>query len=375
MQKCFLNLLRREMVHLTRLPVGLDISDLSVKIVQLDALCDSYRVRSFSESSLPPGCVSDGEITNADAVVAAIRRAWEKGYPKHPKTRRVVCSIPETKGFLRLLSMPKLSPTEMREAIVWELEENIPLPTEDAYFDFQIVKPLKSKEDSISDKENVSVLVVAVAKTVADSFLETLEKAGLDVIGMELESLAQARCLLPDDGESKTSLIVDIGDRRSSLSVAIGGTIAFTSSTHLSSQMITDAFSKQFNISPQKAERMKIEQGIGSPVDRDAFFRAAEPVLENLLQQIRHTIEFVASAPLYAKTIDTIILCGGGANTKGLSLYFSRSTGIPTEIGNPWTNISFGKSLPPLSRNDSVRYSTAIGLALQSMDIAYENFT
>jgi len=368
----FISLMKTDVVRLMHPPIGLDLGDLSVKMIQLDRKGKGHVIRSFAKSSIPRKSIENGEIQDPDAVVQAIKSVIEKGKPKKTNTRRVMCSIPETKAFLRVIDMPKMSEEEMKEAIHWEIEENIPLAIDQVYYDYEVLKSSLSQ----GKKNREDVLIVAVARRVVDSFIEVVEKAGLEVMGMEIESLAQARCLLPDaQKEGRSVLVLDIGDRRTSLLFSVGNSIAFTSSTPISSQMITDAYVGHFRITQEKAEKMKIEQGIGSPVIRDPFFRASEPVLENLYSQIQHSMDFISANLGQTRKIDEILLCGGGSNTKHLPLYLSRKTGVPVRIGDPWINVSLGKNIPPISRQEAIQYSTAIGLALQSLYFAYEDIS
>ena len=43
-----------------------------------------------------------------------------------------------------------------------------------------------------------------------------------------------------------------------------------------------------------------------------------QPVLENLVQEIERSIDFYLTGLKYSESIDKIILCGGGANMKGI---------------------------------------------------------
>ena len=63
------------------------------------------------------------------------------------------------------------------------------------------------------------------------------------------------------------------------------------------------------------------------------------------------------------------MLCGGGANLKGFSGFLSSQLEIPVEIGNPWINIlpKDRKNKSQLSFEESLRYATALGLALRGV--------
>jgi type IV pilus assembly protein PilM len=368
----FKGAMKRNIIQWSYPPFGLDLSDLSVKMIQLDKRGGSHSIESFSKTALPVGSIVSGEIQKPENVIRAIQDVYEKGFPKKPNTKKVVCSIPETKAFLRIIDMPKMNENELKEAIHWEVEENIPLAVDQVYYDYQI---LEEKIGRYSGENRCNVFITAVSKKVVHSFIDVIEQAGFEVMGMEIESLSQARSLLSDKETSKKStLIFDIGDMRSSFLFSLGNIITFTSSTHISSQMITDAYTSRFNITYQKAEKLKYEQGIGSPVMKDPFFLAVESLLENLYQQIKYSIDFVIQAG-HTDHIDEILLCGGGANTKKLPLYLSRKTGIPVYVGDPWKNVSLDHRLPIISKEEAIQYSTAIGLSLYALSLTYEDIS
>ena len=369
----------------------MDLSDLSVKVVQLSSDGTHDRILSYASVPLPAGCISDGEIQKNDFVVSAIKKALEIAKPKKIKTKKVICSLPETKAFLRIISVPKMEESEIMEAVKWEMEANIPLPLEQVYYDWQVIP-----EDLFLEKNKISLLVVAIAKTVVDQTIEILQAAGLSPVGLEIESIAQARSLLSENNlqiaqiskettndtpsfttknkgdnilyeknDQSTVLIVDIGDRRTSFSITKGGVPCFTSSIPLCGQSITDVISKDMNVTFEEAEKIKLSYGIGNDFKNDALFKATQPILENFIKEIEQSMDFYVTGLKYSKAIDKIIICGGGANTKGIIPYLSKKLGRAIEFGNPWINMNFGKELPIIEKSQSVQYSTAIGLSIK----------
>ncbi len=347
---------------------GLDLSDLSIKAVWLDRTGGRESIMSFGTVPLSLGNVVDGEIMSAEAVKNAVLNLLEKAGPKRLRTRQVICSLPETKAFLRIISLPTMEQEEVKEAIKWEIEANIPLTLDQVYYDWQVLDFNLTQE-----KGKMNVLVVAVARSVVDQFTAVLESAGLEVVGLETESIAQARSLLAEKNEESTTLIIDIGDRRTSFLIAIGSTPCFTSSVPLSSQMITEAISKALKLSFEEAEAIKLKYGLGSLALKSPVLKAIEPVLENMAVEIERSIDFYLNNLKYSSTVDSIVLCGGGSNMNGLLPFLTKRLGRPVEFGNPWVNVHFGGELPLIDRKHSVQYSTAIGLALRGLD-EYEDF-
>jgi len=342
---------------------GLDLSDLSVKVVNLRNNGSTEYVASYSTVPFPNGAIMDGEIIKKDQVILAIKRAMAQAGPEKIKTKKVICSLPETKAFLRIISLPEMRGDELSEAIKWEMEANIPLPLDQVYYDWQKLPGVLLA----SDKNRINVIVVAIAKSVVDQAIEVIEGSGLDPVGLEIESIAQARSLLSEKDDESTVLIVDIGDRRTSFSISKGGVPCFTSSIPLCGQSFTDMISKGMNLSFDDAEKIKINNGIGDYEKKDNLFRLSEPVLENFVQEISRSIDFFVAGLKYSNKIDKVVICGGGANTKGLVEYLLQKVNHNIETGNPWINIKIGKNIQSIDKKMSLQYSTAIGLALKGL--------
>jgi cell division protein FtsA len=248
----------------------------------------------------------------------------------------------------------------MAEAVKWEMEANIPLTLEQVYYDWQIIP-----QSLLQENDKVSLLVVAIAKSTVDQTIEVLEGAGLEPVGLEIESIAQARSLLDEKNEQSTIMIVDIGDCRTSFSVTKGGFPCFTSSVPICGQTFTDVISKGMKISFEEAEKLKLAYGVGSNFKDDSLQKLQQPILENLIQEIERSVDFYLTGLKYSKSIDKIILCGGAANAKGIVEYFSKKLGREIELGNPLINIRNEKDVSAIKKDQSVQYSTAIGLALK----------
>lgn len=340
---------------------GLDISDLSVKVVQMKERGGEKEVVSFGAVDVPQECIVDGEIVNRDSVIMAIKKVINIAGPKKIKTKKVICSLPETKAFLRIINLPEMKENEIKEAIKWEIEANIPMSADQVYYDWQVLD-----RNLTGEKGKMNILVVAFSKKVINQFLETLELAGLEVVGMEIESIAQARSLLQEDNK-ETSLVVDLGDRRTSLLIIIGNIPCFTSSVPISGSGMTDSIAKMLSISFEEAEKTKLAYGIGSFSQQDIIFRSVKPILDGLAAEIERTIDFYLSNLGYSSSVSRIIICGGGSNMQGLKPYLSKKLDKEIQSGDPWTNFLSPGKIPIIEKGKSVQYSTAIGLALKGL--------
>lgn len=333
---------------------GLDISELSVKVLQMahHGKCDS--VYGFASEKLGTDTIKDGDIQNVDGVVDAIKRARKKA---RISAKNVICSLPESKSFVRIVTIPQMKDEEVAEAIKWEIEAAIPLSIDQVYYDWQVLDRRLTK-----DEKQMDVIVAAVSKKFINNLIRLLRRANLTVYGFEIESVAQANSLLRDNEKGITTMIIDIGDKSTSFVITVDNIPVFTSNIPLSAESMTKTIEQTFGISYKEAENIKITYGIGSVLKNDHVFQAIESVVENFVVEAQKSIDFYLTGLTYSDTIDRIIICGGGAKTIGLAPYLSRRLGYNIELGNPWVNMNFD-GMPPINRDGSVQYATVIGLA------------
>ncbi len=353
----------KKIINLEDRYLGIDISDLSVKVFQLEKKDNVDKIRSFRREKLEKGWVKNGRIFNKEKLAKTIKQVIKKAGPKKINTKKVICSIPESKSFLRIIKLPLISKEEAHESIKWEIESNIPLSVEKVYFDWQFL-------DKKNNQQNV--LAAAVAKEVVDDLIDTLEMIGLSVYGIEMETVAMTRSLIASDVKMSDSfLIIDIGEEKTSFIIAEGNVPYFTSSIPFSSAGLTDTIAKALKVSESEAEKIKLVKGIEYSTDNQNIFNLVKPLLENLSIEIEKTIDFYQNMSKESRKIQKIIISGGGANLRGLISYLTTRLAREVINGDPWINLNLGKNLPIINREDSMRYATVIGLAMRKIN--YEN--
>jgi type IV pilus assembly protein PilM len=338
---------------------GLDISDLSIKVLQMSHHGKYDYVQGVASEKVRPGLIKSGDVLDVELVAEVIKGVREKA---GISAKNVICSLPESKSFLRIVTIPKMDESEVAEAIKWEIEAVIPLSIDQVYYDWQILN-----KKITGSKNQMDVIVVAVSKKYVDDFNVVLQKSGLVAYGFEIESVAQSNSLLRSDEKGITTMIIDIGDKSTSFLITVDNIPVFTSSIPLSSESLTKAIEQTFGVSYDEAEKIKIIHGIGSVLKNDHVFQATQSVVENFAKEAQKSIEFYLTGLGYSKEIDSIIMCGGGAKTKGLAPFLSRKLGYNIKLGDPWINVNL-KGVPPINREDSVQYATVIGLATKELN-------
>ena len=377
---------------------GLDISDLSLKIVKLKRKGKLLTLSSFLEEDIGQGIIKEGEIKDEEGLVKIIKESLPKIKGEKLKTKHVVASLPEEKAFLQVIQLPRMSKEDLKSAVVYEAENYIPLPIEEVYLDSQIILPLYNHLD------HFDVLIAALPKKIVDPYLSCLKKAGLYPKALEIESLAIARALIKKEISPFPALLIDFGATKTSFIIFSGYSVRFTSSIPVSSHGLTEVISKTMNIDFKKAEELKIKYGLDivekiiftkkSPAPEQVRYGASKdsqfqkeiignkkifetliPALTDLTEQIKKCLDFYRTHASHEhllpemKDVKKIFISGGGANLKGLADFLSSGLGVPVSLGNPWINILPEplKEVPELSFQESLKYTTALGLALRGI--------
>lgn len=350
--------------------LGIDISDLSIKVVKLKKKGSGFVLESFGESDVAPGLIDRGEIKDQEALAGAVREALLRVKGKKTNTRYVVASLPEERAFLQVISMPKMDEKELAKAVAFEAENYVPIPIKDLYLDFQVVSPISNGLD------HADVLIAALPKEVVDPYVSCLNKAGLVPIALEIESLAIARALVRNEASPFPLLLVDCGSTRTGFIIFSGYSLRFTSSIPVSSQELTGAVARNLKVDVKKAEELKLKYGIDMQAkekESREVFESLIPALTDLKEQLKVHLTYYQSHASHehlapdTKGVSQIYLCGGGANLKGLTNFLSLELKIPVKLGDPWINILSRplEAVPIMPYEESLKYTTVLGLALR----------
>jgi len=349
---------------------GLDISDLSLKIIRLKKRGKSLTLASFGEEKIKPGIIQAGEIKDEKKLAETIKKAVKSAKGEKIKTKYAIASLPEEKAFLQVIQMPRMSEEDLKSALIYEAENYIPLPIDQAYLDFQIIPPICNHLD------HFDVLIAALPKKTVDPYLSCLKSAGLKPKALEIESLAISRVLIKDEVAVSPLLLIDIGATRTSFIIFSGRSLKFTSSILVSSGSFSEIISKALKINLSEAEKLKTGYGLRlKGKEGKEVFEALVPALTDLVQQIKRYLAYYQThashehLPPGSEGVSKIFLCGGGANLRGLADFLSLQLKIPTKLGDPCINIlpESQKGFRELPLEESLKYTTALGLALRGI--------
>lgn len=339
--------------------IGLDISDRSLKVVRLSN-DSTRRLLGHGTLSLPEGSIENGLVIKPEQVAQGIKKVLEQIHAPFDNSDPVVVSIPEAQSFLRVIEIPVMSDDEIGEAIKWEVAQHIPFGIENVYIDWQL--PSGGHKALVGKQE---VQVGAAQKKVVNMLYKTLDSLPLDVAAFELESQAVVRALISNELRNKQGLlIVDLGTSGTNVIIYDHGATRFTASLQKGVQYVQRHL-------PANVTGNIEDLIAGKTIDEQVVTQSLIPALEELVMEIRSIIEFYNSIDEQHEVLE-ILLTGGGSNLPALDKVFIRFfDNVHVQRGNPWVNLLSNQrtAQPPMNIQESVRYTTALGLALREVKL------
>lgn len=345
---------------------GLDIGDRSFKLVQVAAHgrgTSAPRIVAWGSIDVPEGVMERGEIRKPEEAATLIAKLVRTAKGR-VSGRAVAACLPEAKTFIKIIDIAKGADEDAQHAaVVKEIEQNIPLPLEEIYYDWQTLQ-----QTAPVPAEHMAVVIGAAPKTLVDDYTVMLERSDLAPIALEIEAMAIARAVVPDRiGHDDAVGILDIGATRSSLVISDQGALRMSISIPISGIAITKLVSESLGVGMEDAEILKRECGLDSTRCEDKMWKILLPLIDDITEKIGDALRFYKIGFPEGKKVERLLLCGGGAQFHEIDTVLSRKLAIKVRRGDALTNVS--SVLPHgFSKEESLQYTTAIGLALRAAE-------
>jgi len=348
--------------YLTMPCVGVDISDTSLKYISFHPTTRpgaSRRLKLWGDIGIPNGTLSRGQVDDPKQLVDVL-----KEFKAQTKAEFIRVSLPEERAYLFETEIRQNTPLkEVQGLLEFRLEENVPIPSRDVFFDYEIL-PFETKP------RMVQVVVAAYARETIQKYYDACVMANLRPVSFEVEAQAMARAVVPKNVTGAT-MLVDFGKTRTGVGIVYQGTLLYTSTIDIGGDQLSAALRRELGDGVAESELTDLKntvglaRGVDSSDVRDALIGTVSVIKDELASQMQYW--HLRSGNSEARRINSIMLCGGSANLKGLPQYMTEALGAPAVRGNVWENsLSLEETVPPIDKRHSFGYATAIGLALRN---------
>jgi type IV pilus assembly protein PilM len=350
---------------------GLNIEAGSVAVAEVSSN-GSAHVAASAVQPLQPGVFHEGEVVDADGLVAALKSL----YSSHKLSKRVRLGVGNQRVIVRTLRLPAIEDQkEMEAAIRFQAQEQIPMPLDQAVLQHQVVGGVPAQEGAAPQ---VDVVVVAARRDMISSLVDPLRRAGLQPEGIDLSAFGMIRALAPlamptpqADAEAPLAtpqeaiLYCNVGDVLN-LAVARGRSCLFTRVSGTGMEAIVARLSTERGLVPEHAEQWLLHVGIeaaiesveGDPEIVAASRRALEEGVVNLVDELRLSLDYYRALES-AVPVSGVVLCGAGSAIRGLAAAMEEQVGLPISSPRP-------AALAGLDDVRAARLVLAVGLGMES---------
>jgi type IV pilus assembly protein PilM len=323
----------------------------------------------LAREPLDPGVIVGGELRDPEALAEALKAFFRK----HKLPRRGIrLGIASNRIGVRTLDIVGITdPKQLANAIRFRAQEALPIPVEEAVLDYRILNESETEEG----ERICRVLLVVAYRELVDRYVAACRKAGLVVVGIDLEAFALLRSLSaprPAEEEAPEAALVAvaIGHDRSTFAVSDGTVCEFTRVLEWGGHSLDAAVAQALDLTPVQAEPIKRMLSLaGGPAPEGLTGEQAEAASEAMRRQV-HTFarELVSSLQFYqgqpgSLGIGEILLTGGTAHLDGLDEELERLIGVRVSVGDPLGRVKPGKRLQTPEPVGSL--AVAIGLGIE----------
>lgn len=367
--------------------VGVDIGSRFIKVVlaEMGRTSGAWQIVKAAVGPTPADAVREGIVIDQAGVGTALKALMQSA---GIEANAAVAAISGASVIVRHVKLPKMGESVLRKSVRFEAAKHISSSVDDSMIEFEITGPVPGEDDKMS------VMLVAAPNEMVESRLATLNLAGLEPVGIDIEAFALQRALVDlsptRPGEGTTLAVLDIGATTTDVNIITNGLFALTRNIPIAGDSFTQALK---SVAPtagwDELEALKTQVEMTALLQPEAdseaatLARALQPSLDELLREVRRSTNYYqsqladpANSILPAGTtsqtsgpVAKIIITGGSANMKGLDVYMTARLGIPVEIWNPFENPAFdaARIAPSFVQENHPFLATGIGLALKEL--------
>ncbi|MDP9262442.1 MAG: type IV pilus assembly protein PilM, partial [Actinomycetota bacterium] len=329
----------------------------------------SAELLQVAREPLAPGIIVGGELRDPDALSEALKDFFDKhGLPK----KGVRLGIANNRIGVRTFEIAGIEDQkQLANAIRFRAQETLPIPIDEAVLDYQVLGE-GVDEDGQPTKR---VLLVVAYRELIDRYVDACKKAGITLVGIDLEAFALLRALqAPQEGVGSDAtaalVVVAIGHERSTFAVSDGRVCEFTRVLEWGGSALNVAIARSVDAAPSEVEATKralslMDEMVPDGITADQA-KAAREAMRRAIQTFAR--ELVSSLQYYQNQpgslgIGEIVLTGGTAHLPGLAGELERLIGVHVRVGDPLARMKVSKKVGQPEQIGSL--AVAIGLGIE----------
>jgi type IV pilus assembly protein PilM len=325
-------------------------------------------VLQLARGPLDAGIVSNGELREPELLADALKEFFKQN--KLPK-RGVRLGIATNRIGVRTLEIAGIQDAkQLANAIKFRAQEALPIPIDEAVLDYQVLSETTNEDGEITRR----ILLVLAYRDLIDRYVAACKKAGIQLVGIDLEAFALLRAIAAprDEGTPAQAALVGVtvGHDRTTFAVSDGRTCEFTRVLDWGGHSLNVGLARALDMAPSEVDHFKRALSLtGNEVPEGLTSEQAVKAREALNRQVQSFArELVSSLQFYQNQpgslgIGEIVLTGGTAHLAGFVEELARLIGVRVRVGDPLVRVKISKKLREPEQLGSL--AVAIGLGIE----------
>jgi len=358
--------------------LGVDFGVGGIKLVELMNEKGRARLVTYGFTERLPDVQPANQVDSPKETAELLKLITKKA---RTTTTRAVASLPIASVFSSVITVPKTSDKELKEAIQWQARKLIPVPLEEMVLDSKVLTPEESSKEKLqAEKEmtpeekkeaakTVQVLITGASKAMVQKYVTIFKMAGLELVSLETETFALIRSLVGKD--RSTTLVVDIGAARTNIIIVENSIPFVTRSLDMGGSTFTKAISRQLSMDLKGAEQMKCDiKSVSTLYPGEGLPKIFETTVAPLVTELQYSMNLYGSRTedQPEKKIEKIILTGGASALPALVDHFSKQLNMKVYVGDPWARVVYPDGLRPVLDEIGYRFAVSVGLAMRDIE-------
>ncbi len=346
--------------------VAIDLGISSVKLVQLRKEKGRAILETYGELACGPyNNLAVGQATNLsiEKTVELLKDLFKEA---NVTTSTAIFSIPLRSSLIVSAEVPELAQNNLAEVIPIEARKYVPVPISEVMLDWWVI-PHSSANQTIDEEKagrKIEVLIASIHKDTIHQYQEIIQQLKLDADSFEIETFSSIRSVIPND--LVATAILDIGAGTSKIAIVDYGIVRLSHTIDKGSQDITVAISQSLSIPFTKAEEIKRQLGLVGDVEKGDLVEMVSPTVEYIFAEVNKVM--LKYQQEHQRSIDKIVLIGGGALLKGILELAKDIVGVPVVVGLPFDKVEAPAFLNNVLKEAGPEFAVAIGLALRKLE-------
>ncbi|MGH8103992.1 MAG: type IV pilus assembly protein PilM [bacterium] len=355
----------------TRSFVGIDFLSNQVRLAQISKHGKETKLERVAIANIPPDLFRMGRLANPAQLGEVLTNIM---FDAGITGTFAVVSLSGLNSVVRVITLPKMSKSQLRETIEVQLGQFIPFPPEDTIYEYRILGEVTEEETPMYE-----VLLAAARYSVVAPLVRGVIAAGLSPVAVKvgyMSALSVLRRYYEDFAQSVA--IVDVRDKITDIAFVAENTFQFSRTVEFGLETIFSKIGSLIGLSGKDIrDRLREEEidlmmelpkeGEGGEAHENArLVEAMKSAFQSFANELVRSVRYYEAKTRRKLRVGRVVMVGGVSGFVNLDNFLMESMGMDVVIGDPLENIDYSTAewYPPEFKANISEITVALGLAV-----------